>query len=115
PRPERQAVPVVIRPRAQVDLNAVAARARLDRGRDGAQVSTVVEALQAQAERTQTSVRQLLDAEAAAGRTSDIRSYRVVNSFSATVDQQTLDRLAVHPDVESIGLDEELVLPEPAT
>lgn len=109
-------VPVIVRLRDQADLSVVAAEARTagDQGGHAARVGAVVDSLRAEAALSQTVVRRLLDAEQAAGRAANVRSFWIFNGFSATVTRDALDRLAAHPDVESIALDEEVTLPEPA-
>jgi outer membrane protein assembly factor BamB len=73
----------------------------------------VVDALQQVAERSQAGVRGLLRAAERAGAAREVRSFWVFNGFAATVDAATLEQLAAHPDVASVSLDEEIVLPEP--
>src|SRR5918992_3914417 len=105
---------VIVRLREQADLPSLAAEARgvgRARGRS-ARVRSVVEALRDTAEATQPPVRDLLRDEEAAGRARDVRSYWIFNGFAATLDQAALDRLARHPAVESIELDEVLTVPE---
>ncbi|HEX7254833.1 MAG TPA: carboxypeptidase regulatory-like domain-containing protein [Gaiellaceae bacterium] len=110
---EEGTVPVIVRLREQADIPAVAARARAEgraRGR-AARVGAVVDELRRTAAATQPPVRTLLRSEEAAGRARQIRSFWIFNGFAATVGEAALDRLARHPAVESIALDEELSVP----
>lgn len=122
-------VAVVIRLRDQADLDAVAqqadaaAAAELARHRGGsdaahdaadeaarvARTETVVAGLQATAETSQPAV---LDLLADSGATA-VTPYWIFNGVAATVDTETLDALATHPGVASVGLDEEITLEEP--
>ena len=113
-------VPVIVRLREQADVETVAARARAGARAAGtnaraARGRAVVDALRETAARTQPGVNALLRAEEAAGRARDVRSYWVFNGFAATVTRAALERLAEHPAVASVTLDEELTLPETTT
>jgi len=106
---------VIVRLRDQVDLEALEARGRtvgLERG-EAARGAAVVDELKAESERSQADIQRVLDAAERAGRARDIRSFWIFNGFAATIDATTLEELAGHPDVASVELDEEIVLPDP--
>ncbi|WP_157987487.1 carboxypeptidase regulatory-like domain-containing protein [Jiangella endophytica] len=126
-------VPVIIRLRDQADIAAVAdradaaataaateARASLrssgpeaeravaERAR-AARAETVVTELRDTADATQPAV---LDLLAERGATA-VTPYWIFNGIAATIDAATLAALDGHPDVQSVGLDEEITLEEP--
>jgi len=108
-------VAVIVRLRDQVNLDVLAGEARAlgrERG-DAARADAVVDALRNRAERSQAAVRGLLEAAEARGDASGVQGFWIFNGFAATVDGETLDALAAHPDVASVTLDEEIVLPDP--
>ncbi|RIQ31190.1 PEGA domain-containing protein [Jiangella rhizosphaerae] len=126
-------VPVIIRLRQQPDLarvaeqadaaaTAAAAQARASLRGSGteaeraiaerariARTETVVAELRYTADATQPEV---LDLLADRGATS-VTPYWIFNGVAATVDEETLDALAAHPDVAGVELDEEITLEEP--
>ncbi|SDU35567.1 carboxypeptidase regulatory-like domain-containing protein [Jiangella alkaliphila] len=118
-------VPVIIRLRDQPDLDAVAAQA--DAAADAvaatARGTEHAVAEQARVARTETVVTELREtADAGQPAVLDLLAerdatavtpYWIFNGVAATVDAATLDVLAAHPDVQSVGLDEEITLEEP--
>ncbi len=118
-------VPVIIRLRDQPDLDAVAAQA--DAAADAvaatARGTEHAVAEQARVARTETVVTELREtADAGQPAVLDLLAerdatavtpYWIFNGIAATVDTATLDALAAHPDVQSVGLDEEITLEEP--
>jgi outer membrane protein assembly factor BamB/subtilisin family serine protease len=74
-----------------------------------ARAMTVVEGLRTAAERSQGRVRAVLDEHAA----TNVTPFWIFNGIAATIDADTLDDLADHPDVASVTLDAEITLDDP--
>ena len=123
---DRGEVAVIVRYRDQVDLAAAESRARgaaattgLRSARRGAPESATAET--ARAAHVRSVVTELRDRGAANARAladvltdvDHVVDLWAIGGFAGTVDADTLDELAAHPDVASVELDAEVHLPEP--